>query len=284
METTQGSALRTSGFEGLWSALCANEFRPDAEPRFLAEAPALQLTASGILYTPSLRGVHVSTPGEALVEVLLADARDGCEPAARFGRCLVAHASNSSESLENNQANRYYVTPSNALEAALMETSGERRRRKLETLCRERGIEVVAEAAQKSAVYLDQIINRRLLPPKKSDGTRSARQLGDKVARAIELGLGLGVGWFDLDDLVTPPVARLNQLQEILLSTFAKFDTDEGRLEALSRMSALAERRRSGPPSASVSEALNALKPDRNVRKSLVKPKVPNPLKRKPKE
>lgn len=58
-----------------------------------------------------------------------------------------------------------------------METNDERRRRKLTDLVNEHGIEKVAEAAGLSAQYLDQIIKRRLLPPKRGDGSRSSAQL-----------------------------------------------------------------------------------------------------------
>lgn len=86
-----------------------------------------------------------------------------------------------------------------------METSDERRKRKLKWLCASEGrsIESVAEVADVSPEAIDQIIKGTLLP-KKKDGTQSARNLGDPVARKIELALNLGRGWFDADDLAWP--------------------------------------------------------------------------------
>lgn len=82
------------------------------------------------------------------------------------------------------------------IEPTAMETSAERRRRKLKDLCSQRGLKAVADRAEVSAASLDQIIKGVLLPPKK-DGSRTPRSLGDDVARRIEDAEGLGRGWFD---------------------------------------------------------------------------------------
>jgi len=79
-----------------------------------------------------------------------------------------------------------------------METNAERRRRKLTALCKQRGLDTIAENAQVSPDALDQVIKGTLLPVKK-DGTRNMKGLGDENARAIEKGEGLPVGWFDSD-------------------------------------------------------------------------------------
>lgn len=86
-----------------------------------------------------------------------------------------------------------------------METSAERRRRKLTWLCDKRGLKQVAERAGLSPASLDQIIKGVLLPPKK-DGSRNPRALGDDAARKIEDAEKLGTGWFDRDE---PPLASV---------------------------------------------------------------------------
>jgi AraC-like DNA-binding protein len=80
-----------------------------------------------------------------------------------------------------------------------METASERRRRKLQKLCDEHTVEVVAERSGLSSASLMQIIKRFTLPRKK-DGSRSPRGLGNKAARDIETAFRLGLGWFDQDD------------------------------------------------------------------------------------
>lgn len=99
------------------------------------------------------------------------------------------------------QAIRYGHTLSGLLEQQQMETSNERRRRKLELLCkREGGYRAVAERADVNPAALDQVLKGVLLPAK-ADGSRSPRALGDSTARAIESAYpDLGVGWFDVDD------------------------------------------------------------------------------------
>lgn len=82
------------------------------------------------------------------------------------------------------------------IELTAMETSAERRRRKLKDLCAQRGLKAVADRAGVSAASLDQIIKGVLLPPKK-DGSRTPRSLGDDAARRIEDAERLGRGWFD---------------------------------------------------------------------------------------
>jgi hypothetical protein len=77
-----------------------------------------------------------------------------------------------------------------------METNDERRRKKLTALCGEYELRDLAEKAGLKWEGLDQVIKMTKLP-KKADGTRAARGLGDPAARAIEDALGLGRGWFD---------------------------------------------------------------------------------------
>lgn len=124
-----------------------------------------------------------------------------CQSAAIFGGKWGSHSPQHSESLDGMQAIRYFLSPGALLEPKSMETASERRRRKLEDLCNKHGLEAVAEKAKVNPVALDQVIRKRLLPAKKSDGTRSPKGLGDKVAFAIEDAYGLGRGWFDMPDL-----------------------------------------------------------------------------------
>lgn len=78
-----------------------------------------------------------------------------------------------------------------------METAHDRRKRKLEELCsREGGIKAVADRADVNPATLDQILKGTLLPPKK-DGSRSARGVGNELARTLERAFELGIGWFD---------------------------------------------------------------------------------------
>ncbi len=80
-----------------------------------------------------------------------------------------------------------------------METNNERRLRKLIEVCAAHGGYVaVAKGAKLNPASLDQIIKRVPLP-KKGDGSRSERALGDAAARAIEEAYKLGRGWFDND-------------------------------------------------------------------------------------
>lgn len=81
----------------------------------------------------------------------------------------------------------------------MMESSAERRRRKLAALCEKHGRDVVSRRSGTNPFALEQVIRRVPLPAKK-DGTRSPRNLGDAAARAIEAAFGLGEGWFDTPD------------------------------------------------------------------------------------
>jgi hypothetical protein len=90
-----------------------------------------------------------------------------------------------------------YLRPLVAVIQGRMETNDERRRRKLSALCeRHGGVRALAELTGVAWATLDQILKGTLLP-KKDDGTRSPRALGDANARAIEEALDLGRGWFD---------------------------------------------------------------------------------------
>lgn len=99
------------------------------------------------------------------------------------------------------QANRYPVTrekgSSGQLDNRQMETNNERRLRKLRLLCQAHGLAEVAARSGQSEASLDQILKGVKLPPKKGDGSRSERALGDTAARAIEDAYELGRGWFD---------------------------------------------------------------------------------------
>lgn len=87
-----------------------------------------------------------------------------------------------------------------------METNAERRRKKLETFCNERGLKAVAEAAGLNWQYIDQAIKKTLLPAKK-DGTRGYRKMSDEAFEKIEDAFKLGRGWFDGMGDKTPSAA-----------------------------------------------------------------------------
>lgn len=81
-----------------------------------------------------------------------------------------------------------------------METKDARRRRKLQLVVSgvSGGLEAIAVRSEISPEYLKQVIKGVLLPRKK-DGTRSPRSLGDAAAERIEDAFDLGRGWFDSD-------------------------------------------------------------------------------------
>ena len=104
-----------------------------------------------------------------------------------------------------------------------METNAERRRKKLETFCSQRGLKSVADAAGLNWQYIDQAIKKTLLSPKK-DGTRGYRKMSDEAFEKIEVAFKLRCGWFDEIDAQTSNTAStlphladtLAQLGELL--------------------------------------------------------------------
>lgn len=85
-----------------------------------------------------------------------------------------------------------------------MDTNSERRRKKLESFCSEKGLKAVAEACGLNWQYIDQAIKKTLLPQKK-DGTRGYRKMSDEAFEKIEDAFDLGRGWFD--EMVTQNTA-----------------------------------------------------------------------------
>jgi hypothetical protein len=89
-----------------------------------------------------------------------------------------------------------------------MLTNSELRKRKLERLgvefAQAGGLAWIADEAGVSYEYLTQIVKGVLLKPK-ADGTRTARSLGDKLARKIEGVCAKPIGWFDAP-LDPPPL------------------------------------------------------------------------------
>lgn len=82
-----------------------------------------------------------------------------------------------------------------------METCSERRKRKLIALAEEKGgTKTIATDCGLNPQTLDQIVKGVLLP-KKDDGTRNERSLGDEAARKIEVRYGLERGWFDSEEV-----------------------------------------------------------------------------------
>ncbi|MBC7604317.1 MAG: hypothetical protein H7255_16860 [Ramlibacter sp.] len=191
-----GSSLR--GLDHLRGAFGADQFRPDAVPRLAAQIPPTKFALRQRFKSPSFGGAHVAAPAQALVKVGIAGAGIGGEALSRFGCDLGTHAPHHSDSLQRLQAIRYELPNSTLLENAQMETASQRRKRKLIALCDQHGLGVIASKAALNPATIDQIIKSVLLP-KKLDGTRSVRSLGDPAARAIEAALELGFGWFDAD-------------------------------------------------------------------------------------
>jgi hypothetical protein len=94
-----------------------------------------------------------------------------------------------------------------------MDTNDEIRRKRLQYLCSQAGgLRAVAEASQTHWQYLDQVLKRRLLKPRK-DGTQVAAAIGDDLARRIEASHNLGAGWLDWP-FEAVPFAAWQQLGE----------------------------------------------------------------------
>lgn len=156
-----------------------------------------------------------------------------------FGGEFDVHAPYCSESLHEGQANRSTLADTRPG----METSAERRRRKLTQLCRERGVKNVADRAGVSWQSLNQVIQGTLLPAKK-DGSRTPRSLGDDAARKIEDAERLGLGWFDAADhqpatavTAAAPSVTLLQALQVLDDTLSALDSRD-RSIALGMLSA----------------------------------------------
>lgn len=201
-----------------------NKLRPDAAPGFLAQRAPIKLPVGFVLDAPRLGRAHVAPAGQALIEVLLADAGRGGKLSPALGADFCRHIPECSDSLGACLAIRSGVTASGSLDNAVMETAGQRRKRKLADLCKQHGLEAVAAKAEVSVVYLQQILAGVKLPPK-ADGTRSERKLGDRAARMIEAAYNLGDGWFDTPEHQTDKallVGHLNHDEEDLVLSFRK--------------------------------------------------------------
>lgn len=99
--------------------------------------------------------------------------------------------------IDNSDLHGFPPFASLPLENLGMETSAERRKRRLQWLAGKHTLIGIAAKAQVSHAALDQILKGVLLPAK-SDGSRSAKSLGNQVAQQIEEVFELGRGWFDL--------------------------------------------------------------------------------------
>jgi len=188
------------------------------------------------LDAPSLAGVHVAKPGQALVEVLLADADLVGKPAAVCGSDLV-HSPHLSESLgicKRFASQQSPLAPSCSLDLPDnrgMETASDRRLRKLRELCDANGgPKAVGKAAGVSGDGLDQVLKGVLLPAKQ-DGTRSPRTLGDATARKIEAAYRKPRGWFDTEDgapaVASLPFRDLDPFEVQLVTFFRQMSHDE---------------------------------------------------------
>lgn len=227
---THGSGpFRCFGGGDRRSALGFHKLWPDVEPGALAKSPTPKLPLGLGLQLHGPGRVHVAKPGQALVEVGLTHTGRLRQSAADFWGDFSTHANQCSDSLEGCKAIRYGLTPSDLLELRHMETSNERRKRKLDELCKANGgLDAVAAAAQVSPVYLDQILEGRLLPPKK-DGTRSPRSLGDDVARKLEKAFALETGWFDdaRPDTTYKPTGSVDEPARPVNHTSSNFTHDQ---------------------------------------------------------
>lgn len=83
-----------------------------------------------------------------------------------------------------------------------METRAERRLRKLRQVIREKAEGSITRLAADTNLSVGNLIqiDKGTLLPKKVDGTRSPRAVGDDLCRTIEDRYNLGRGWFDSDE------------------------------------------------------------------------------------
>jgi hypothetical protein len=97
------------------------------------------------------------------------------------------------------------------MEAPNLETKAARRKRKLNALVAEHGLEALASKSGLSKDYLTQVIRGYTSSFEQKGGSRSERALGDRACRAIETRYNLGAGWFDTDDeqMLTEPEREL---------------------------------------------------------------------------
>jgi hypothetical protein len=70
----------------------------------------------------------------------------------------------------------------------------------------------VARRAGVSKIYLGQLMNGSLTPDRRKDGERKERQVGEDLARAIEVGFGFARGWMDNDVQIGPEGVAAEQL------------------------------------------------------------------------
>lgn len=115
-----------------------------------------------------------------------------------------------SDTLNRKQAIRSFIDLSVALPIALMKTIAEIRLDNLELLIEEYGSsDAVAELAETSPVYLSQLRNKAL-----DSKTGRARQIGDPLARKLEIGCKKEVGWMDNPQYA--PTSRNRQITQIV--------------------------------------------------------------------
>jgi len=127
----------------------------------------------------------------------------GVAPDGKSERCLAprrvidvfgeVHTEHLKRRAKDSQAARLLPQVSITLAIEGMETVGEIRRQNLEKLVSDHGtLEAVAQLAGSSSVYLSQVRNRTL-----DTETERPREMGGRMARRIEAGVGKPAGWMD---------------------------------------------------------------------------------------
>jgi hypothetical protein len=197
------------------SGLGVAQLGPDTGVSLLAKHLTSDLPFGIDLSLERVSRVHVPAPSEALVKVLNIDAGKSREALAVFGCEWLKHSPILAIRYKNCKRFAKYVGSLSA-RTQIMETKGDRRRRKLIELATavDGGLPVIADRAKCSVASLQQLIDVTPLPTKK-DGTWSRKQMGDGTAQRIEDAFNYPRGWFDTD-APTKDQAPANELHAAL--------------------------------------------------------------------
>ena len=112
-----------------------------------------------------------------------------------------------------------------------MKTIADIRRRNLDVLAQQHGsVEAVATMAETSPVYLSQIKNQSV-----DIKTGKRRQMGTVLARKLEAGCGMPVGWMDTDHESPPPASQAPTSAPVPLTRNDRwpFEVAQERLQVL---------------------------------------------------
>jgi hypothetical protein len=235
-EEKRGEYESAHGLGGL--LVC--QLRPDACIGLLAQHLPRDFAVAGDFSGESVGRVHVSAPSEALVQILNIDAGKGGKALTVFGCKWLEHSPILAIRYRFDKRFAKYDKKLPA-RTPIMETKGDRRRRKLIELADtvDGGLPAIADRANCSVASLQQLIDVTLMPIKK-DGTRSRKLMGDLTAERIEDALNYPRGWFDTD-APTKDQAPVNELHDalLLIAAYGKSVTELRRDDVARKLSEL---------------------------------------------